>query len=100
MTNFQRRLEKLEAVLTDSMGFVPHTQKWLEYWDRQYYLFLSAKDESTIRLGSVAEYRAVMKNAEESPASLVGRFLEEDRVREDHLQATHAASAAPIGVGR
>jgi len=91
MTKLQRRLEKLEAVLTDSMGFVPHTQKWLEYWDRQYFLFLTAKDESGIRLGSVVEYRAVMKNAEESPTSLVGRFLKEDQAREEYL---HAASAA------
>jgi hypothetical protein len=34
MTNLQRRLGKLEAQLIDSSGLVPHTQKWLEYWQR------------------------------------------------------------------
>ena len=73
------------------MGFVPHTQKWLEYWDRQYFLFLTAKGESGIRLGSVVEYRAVMKHAEENPTSLVRRFLEEDRASEVHLKTASAA---------
>jgi hypothetical protein len=100
MTNLQRRLKKLEAVLTDSMGLVTHTQKWLDYWDKQYFLFLTAKDGSGIRLGSVVEYRAVMKYAEENPASLVRRVIEEDRASEDHLQTAHAASALPIGVNR
>jgi hypothetical protein len=31
MTQLQRRLQKLEAGLPDSVGLVPHTQKWLEY---------------------------------------------------------------------
>lgn len=36
MTNLQRRLKKLEALLPpDPSGFVPHSQEWLEYWDRQ-----------------------------------------------------------------
>jgi len=26
----------LEALSTDPSGLVPHSQKWLEYWDRQY----------------------------------------------------------------
>jgi hypothetical protein len=34
MTNLQRRLKKLEAQLTDPTGLVPHSQKWLEYWER------------------------------------------------------------------
>jgi len=32
MTNLQRRLQKLEALLTDSTGLAPHSEKWLEYW--------------------------------------------------------------------
>lgn len=43
MTNLQRRLKKLEAYLTDPSGRVPHTQKWLEYWDRQFNLFLTGQ---------------------------------------------------------
>jgi len=34
MTNLRRRLNKLEALLTDPSGLVPHSQKWLEYWQR------------------------------------------------------------------
>jgi hypothetical protein len=34
MTTLRCHLGKLEAVLTDPMGFVPHTHKWSEYWGR------------------------------------------------------------------
>jgi hypothetical protein len=61
MTNRQRRLKKLEGVMTDPVGLVPHSTKWLDYWDRQYYLFLSGKDGNAIWLSSIAAYRAVMK---------------------------------------
>jgi hypothetical protein len=75
MTNLQRRLKKLEGVLTDPVGLVPHTQKWLEYWDRQYCLYLTGRDQNAIWLSSIAAYRAVMKFAEEDPSSLVRRAL-------------------------
>ena len=40
MTNLQRRLKKLEALrVTDPSGLVPHSQKWLEYWERQVQLY-------------------------------------------------------------
>ena len=74
MTNL-RRLKKLEGVFIDPMGFIPHSAKWLKYWDRQYYLFLSGQDENATRRSPVVEYRAVMKYGEESPDSLVGRYL-------------------------
>lgn len=53
MTKLQRRMKKLEGVFTDPAGFVPHMQKWLEYWDRQYHLFLTGKDEDATRRHSV-----------------------------------------------
>jgi hypothetical protein len=71
MTNPRRRLKKLEGVFTDPMGLIPHSAKWLKYWDRQYYLLLSGQDENATRRSSVVEYRAVMKYGEESPDSLV-----------------------------
>jgi hypothetical protein len=74
MTRLQRRMKKLEGVLTDYLGLVPHTQKWLEYWDRQYYLYLSGRDPKAIWHSSIAAYRGVMKYAGESPDSLVGRY--------------------------
>jgi len=32
MINLRRRLKKLEGLLTDSTGLVPHSTKWFEYW--------------------------------------------------------------------
>jgi hypothetical protein len=79
MTNLRRRLKKLEGVFTDPLGLIPHSTKWLKYWDRQYYLLLSGQDENATRQSSVVEYRAVMKYGEESPDSLVGRYLAKDQ---------------------
>jgi hypothetical protein len=31
-SKIERRLQKLEAVLTDSSSAVPHTRRWLLYW--------------------------------------------------------------------
>ena len=75
MTNLRHRLKKLEALLTDPTGLVPHTQKWLEYWDRQYYLYLSGKDQDAIWHSSIEAYRAVMKWAEENPSSMTRMAL-------------------------
>jgi hypothetical protein len=73
--NLQRRLKKLETVLLDQVGLVPHSQKWIEYWDRQFYLYMSGQDRNAIRQSTVEEYRAVMKYAEESSVSLVASVL-------------------------
>jgi len=32
MTNLGRRLTKLEALLTDDAGLIPHSPRWLAYW--------------------------------------------------------------------
>ena len=32
MMRFERRLRKLEAVLTDCSGLVPYTAAWWDYW--------------------------------------------------------------------
>jgi hypothetical protein len=79
MTRIQRRLKKLEGVLTDPTGLVPHTQKWLEYWDLQFYFYLTGQDPTAIWYSSIAAYRAVMKYAGDSAASMVGRFWAETR---------------------
>jgi hypothetical protein len=74
----RRRLKKLEAVLTDGVGLVPYTDKWLLYWDRQYALYLAGQDENAIRRSGVAEYRAVMQYASENPTALARRALGQD----------------------
>jgi hypothetical protein len=75
MTNLQRRLRKLEDILTDPAGLAPHTRKWLEYWDRQFYLYMTGQDRNAIWLSSIEAYRAVMKFAGEDASSLVRRVL-------------------------
>jgi hypothetical protein len=77
MTNLQRRMKKLEGVMTDPIGLVPHSNKWLIYWDRQYYLFLSGKDRNAIWLSSIAVYRAVMKYAHEEQSFLARKALDQ-----------------------
>ena len=72
MTRIQSRLKKLEAVLTDPGGLVPHTQKWLDYWDRQWYTYMTTGEVGMLRSSDHHVYEAVMKYAEESPASMVG----------------------------
>lgn len=79
MRHLQRRLKNLQAVLTDPVGLIPHRQKWLEYWDRQFYLYLTGQEPRAIWYSSIAAYRAVMKYAGDSPASMVGRFLAQSR---------------------
>ena len=72
MTHLQRRLRKLEGVLTDPVGLIPHTRRWLEYWDRQYCLYLTGEDPNAIWYSSVAAYRAVMKYAWETRTQWLG----------------------------
>jgi hypothetical protein len=79
MTNLQRRMKKLEGVMADPVGLVPHSKKWLMYWERQYYLFLSGRDRNEIWLSSIAAYRAVMKYAQDEAPSLARKALDQNR---------------------
>jgi hypothetical protein len=79
----------LETVLTDRVGLVPYTDKWLRYWDRQYAAFFSGEDENATRPSGVAEYRTVMTFASENPKSLTRKALEEER--ENRSQTASAA---------
>ena len=36
MSRLHGRLRKLEAAFLDPVGLVPFSQKWIEYWDRQF----------------------------------------------------------------
>jgi hypothetical protein len=74
MTNLQRRIGKLESFMTDASGLVPHSQRWLEYWDRQIFQFMQdAEHRRPAVLFPIGAFRAVMKFASD-PASLVGRI--------------------------
>ena len=78
MANLHQRLKKLEAVLLDPVGLVLHSQRWIEYWDRQFYLYMSGQDPNAIRRASVGEIHAVWKYSE-TPASLAGRYLDSQK---------------------
>jgi len=72
MTHFQRRLKKLEERSTDPSGLVPHSQKWLAYWDREIFNFMTAPDGTRPAvLFPIDAFRAVMQYMS-NPASFVG----------------------------
>ena len=77
MTNLQRRIQKLEAHLLEPSGLVPHTQPWLEYWDRQIYDYAMAPERRWPAVPfSVEAVRAVMQYSD-NPASLFGSIPED-----------------------
>lgn len=69
MTNLHRRLKKLEVLLTDSTGFVPGSPKCLEYWDKQFYLFVTGQGESPLRNATVDVFHAWLNDMDD-PAFL------------------------------
>ena len=71
MTNLQRRLRKIEAQLTDPSGLVPHTPKWLEYWDRQWYLYMTDQIPRDALINSPWEALAAVLQHSDDPNSLV-----------------------------
>ena len=50
MSNLQRRLKKLEALLTDDAGLVPHSPRWLAYWTERIDRLLNGEEEGTGRI--------------------------------------------------
>jgi hypothetical protein len=76
-SKIEKRLQKLEAALTDASRLAPHSQKWIEYWDRQFYLFITGQDPEAIRHSPVDAFRAVMEY-EDNPASLVGSLPKDE----------------------
>jgi hypothetical protein len=57
MTNVFRRLHKVERRLTDRSSFVPHSQRWLEYWGQRLDGILTGTDRGRIPLEA---FRAVI----------------------------------------
>jgi hypothetical protein len=50
MTNLRRRLKKLEALVTDDAGLVPHSPQWLAYWIERIERMMSAQDAGGLRI--------------------------------------------------
>ncbi len=50
MTNLERRLRKIEKLLTDVSYFAPHTREWLAYWELRVDRILTGEDSGLIPL--------------------------------------------------
>jgi len=48
MANVLRRLQKLEAHVTDRSGYVPHSDAWFAHWSERYDRFLTTGDAEAI----------------------------------------------------
>ena len=72
MTYLQRRLQRLEADLTDPSGLVPHSRAWLEYWDREIFNYMTDPEHRRPAvLFPLEAVRAVLQWSD-NPAFLVG----------------------------
>jgi hypothetical protein len=78
-SNLLRRIEELEARVTDHSGLVPKSQEWLEYWDRQVCHYMRHEPHDQLTLEGV---QAMMSYCD-APASLVGRHLRESEQEAD-----------------
>ena len=72
MTNLQKRIRKLEAHKTDASGLVPHSQRWLEYWDRQIFNFMQDPEHRRPAVLFPLEALCAVFQWSDNPASLVG----------------------------
>jgi hypothetical protein len=77
MTNLERRLKKLEALLTDSSALVPYSPRWFEYWDEQMYFVLTGREVKPGKL-SPEGLVAVLRYVVQTPASLVNTIPASD----------------------
>jgi hypothetical protein len=69
MSNVLRRLQKLEARLTDGSGFAPHSEAWLEYWKEKLDRFLTKRDASALHgmpIGALDDIIEKSKHKEQS----------------------------------
>ncbi|HEV2202405.1 MAG TPA: hypothetical protein VGR73_21515 [Bryobacteraceae bacterium] len=60
----ERRLQKLEAVLTDDSRAMPHTHKWLIYWTQRIRKYMSAERKPIAPFIPLEAFRAVMTTCE------------------------------------
>ncbi len=63
MSRLRQRLGKLEAAFLDPVNLIPHSPKWLEYWDRQVYLYITRQDLHAIDQCPVDALSAVIRAA-------------------------------------
>jgi hypothetical protein len=65
-SRIERRLQKLEAVLTDASRAVPHSRKWLLFWTEQMgkYMIGELNRETLAGLIPMEAFRACFKACE------------------------------------
>jgi hypothetical protein len=66
VTTLRRRLGKLEAQLIDGSGLVPHSRKWLEYWERWLERYSSDPDFQPQDLMPIEAARAIIAGSPNS----------------------------------
>ncbi len=64
MSNFLRRLQKLEAHSTDRSGYAPHSQAWMEYWLDRLNRILSEEEPGTPGYIPLAVWDAISSEVE------------------------------------
>jgi len=62
-SNVLRRIEELEARLTDGSGLPPNSPQWLEFWQEQFHLFETGQKHVPLTMEGVS---AVMQAAPDS----------------------------------
>ena len=69
MSNLNRRLKKLEAVMTDDVGLVPGSPRWWTYWNEQLRKYIAREPDASDTKVPLEVLRAYMQSAE--PDSIV-----------------------------
>jgi hypothetical protein len=98
MNNLRLRLNKLEERLYDPSGLIPHTPKWLEYWDREIYSYMMDPEGRWPAVPFPLDaVRTVMKYSD-TPFRSSERFVEDPR-NEFALHRTVEATGGPVHGG-
>jgi hypothetical protein len=61
MSNLNRRLKKLEALITDDSGLVPGSARWMAYWTERVDKILAGDDEVRGCLIPLEVFDAIIK---------------------------------------
>jgi hypothetical protein len=69
MSNLNRRLKKLETVMTDDVGLVPGSPRWWAYWNEQLQRYIARDPDARNTKVPLEVLRAYMQSAE--PDSIV-----------------------------
>ena len=66
MSDLNRRLKKLEAVMTDDSGFVPESARWIAYWAERFDKIIAGDYDVKGCLIPLEVFDAIIKAANEA----------------------------------